>query len=114
MGDRALIHVHNGKELSPCVYLHWGGSSVAGLLEALEVQMAERTGDVPYATARLIGLAHERRPGNLSLGVWCADETLEALQAEPADYSHGDAGVFLVDCRDWSVVTFGGYGLKPK
>jgi hypothetical protein len=30
------------------------------------------------------------------------------------DYSHGDAGVFLVDCLDWEVRCFGGYGLMDE
>ncbi len=33
-----------------------------------------------------------------------------AAQIQEHDYSHGDAGVFVVDIRDWSVTAYHGYG----
>ena len=106
MGDRALIQFHAGKEPSPVLYLHWCGESegVRALLTDTRALMAGRV-DVPYALARCIGLAHERTPGNLSLGVWNQETALS-----PAD-SHGDFGIARIDLRDWSVECFGGYGL---
>ena len=127
MGDRAILHVHDGETMGPAIYLHWGGNAVGELLTALRERMAGRTGDVAYASARLVGLAHERTDGNLSLGLWNApsDEYAKArdemLRRESPEwmagrshfpYSHGDFGVALVDCRDWTVECFGGYGLR--
>lgn len=126
MGDRALIHFHDGKEMSPCIYLHWGGESVPALLAKTRERMDSRGGDVSYTTARCVGIAHEESDGNLSLGVWngpdqdYAKARAAMVKYEPYEwdktrkhfpYSHGDAGVFLVDCRTWDVETFGGYGL---
>lgn len=115
MGDRALIHFHDGKRVGPVVYLHYcrGPGGVRELLDATERRMGDRSGDVDYTTARCIGLAHETRDDWSGVGVFNApagsyEESLASIRKE--EYSHGDAGVFLVDCRDWSVETFGGYG----
>lgn len=126
MGDRALIHVHDGERISPCVYLHWGGTEVEDLLRKTKVLMGDRTGDVAYTAARLCGLAHDAdRDSNLSLGIWGPPDSNYAkarehmLKTEPYSfdptrshypYSHGDAGVFLVNCKTWEVECFGGYG----
>ncbi len=113
MGDRAVIQfkskgVSEGEEkvLSPCCYLHNSGYRVGELLELTAARMAERGPDVAYAFARLVGLAHESIPGNLSLGVWNqADELTEKD-------SHGDAGCFVVelDSLGMLVECSGGYG----
>lgn len=109
MGDRALVMFHNGTDVSPVVYLHWNGSDVGSLLAATRVRMVGREGDVGYTTARFVGLAHERIPGNLSLGIMPGPATLaDAYDVE----SHGDAGVFLVDCRTWRRKAWGGYGIR--
>lgn len=129
MGDRALIHFHDGDEISPCIYLHWGGSIVEKLLQETRKKMEGREGDVQYTWARCIGIADDEVPGNLSLGVWNApsDKYREAreemIRMEPCSfdreqmhypYSHGDAGVFLVNCKTWEVEYFGGYGLAGE
>ncbi len=114
MGDRALIIFRDDHDISPTVYLHWEGHAVPDLIEQLSVLMTGRTGDASYAAARFIGLAHEYRPGNVSLGVFetpdeirqaIVDDRLEALEA----YSHGDAGAVLVSTDDFSWHAFGGY-----
>ena len=124
MGDRALIRFHDTETIGPTVYLHWGGSTVRSLLDRTKAFMADRTGDVAYTTARCVGLAHSDTPKtSLSLGVWSepSDNYLkerERMLRHKADpkgwhypYSHGDAGVFLVNCLTWEVECFGGYGL---
>lgn len=111
MGDRALVLFHNGKENSPVIYLHWSGSVVLPLVQRVREVMAERTGDVSYTAARFVGLACFRLPGNCSIGVWNGPDNLEvARQTDPK--SHGDSGVWLVDCRDWTVFCRDGYGVQ--
>lgn len=119
MGDRCIMHVTNGKEIGPGVYLHWAGGEdgVFSLVSDLRKRMADRTGDVSYASARLIGLAHESISGALSLGAWSltASTYHTALREISADsYSHGDVGVVLIDCNNWDVFAHGGYAVHDK
>ncbi len=111
MGNRAVVVFHDGKEFSPCVYLHWGGSEVPTLLAELWALMAGRRGDLSYSAARFIGVAHAKIPGNLSLGIWNSpvSEPPGDLPKQWREHSHGDAGVFVVDCRSGDVVRVGGY-----
>jgi hypothetical protein len=116
MGDRAIIILHSDDrhEVGPCVYLHWGGRTVPALLDDLKALMSTRPDDVPYATARLIGLAHVAMPGNLSLGVWNPSPDLQHAIAchdakRLAEASHGDAGLILVNVHDFTWRAFGGY-----
>lgn len=132
MGDRALIVFTDkkGKEVSPTVYLHWGGDSVPQLIQKTADFMTGRFNDVSYGCARFIGLAHvEMDVTNLSLGVWSTDEDLqkaikEYMQHDQylnpdetkasamkvlAEASHGDAGLFLVNTETYSWECFGGY-----
>jgi hypothetical protein len=105
MGNRALVVFEDGgKEFSPVVYLHWHGDRAIEWLEILAGLMDTRRGDVAYSAARFVGIAHERVPGNLSLGIWNAPTDCASWgAAEWGDYSHGDEGLFLVDVRDWTV-----------
>jgi hypothetical protein len=131
MGDRALIIFTDGKSYSPTVYLHWNGTEVPAWLEEHKQFMAARGGDVEYATARFIGLAHTKINGNLSLGVWNTDEkrgdaavavsTAEADSTEfkdassvLAEHSHGDAGVVVVNVNSFTWKAFGGYLERHK
>lgn len=115
MGDRVVAHVFSRESwrIGPAVYLHWGARGFPRLVDALRARMDDRRGDVSYASARLIGLAHESIPGNLSLGTWNAPhagnpvECWEAITSE--DYSPGDGGVVLIDCGDFSVYACHGY-----
>jgi len=120
MGNRALVHFCDKEKIYPGIYLHWGGSYVAEYLVATEKRMKGREGDASYATARFCGIAHTKTEGNLSLGIIDAppgetrEEQLDALRHP--DYSHGDAGVFLVyvgQSLEWLVETVGGYGFGP-
>jgi hypothetical protein len=68
---------------------------------------AERTNDVAYAAARLIGIAgiaHVHTPGNL---VWKTPNDIgAAIQARNDQtletYSHGDAGGVLINAADFA------------
>lgn len=113
MGDRALVvfHDHARKNYGPVVYLHWHGAMVGDYLCQLSHLMADRLNDVVYSTARFVGIAHEDNRCPLSLGIW---EKPSCFADDPAwldEFSHGDAGVFLVDAQNWNVRCFGGYGL---
>ena len=104
MGDRILFQVHDADTFSPVIYGHWCGEACPGLIEALSVQMRNRKGDVAYAAARLVELVTALDPGgDLSVGIWNTDHLLTEAD------SHGDAGVALIDCRDFSVRYLGGY-----
>ena len=118
MGDRAIVtfrhHVKlsGGREFdkfSPCIYLHWAGRRVRQLLEkALPVL---RTGDESYAAARFCGVCHaEEHESGLSIGLSHAPKDLDEATSE--DFSHGDAGVFIVDVDTWIVTCVNGYGFE--
>lgn len=115
MGDRALVVFTDGKEISPTVYLHWGGSKVPTLLQELAVLMGDRKSDVSYTCARFIGIVHSHNPNsNLSLGVWetslsVKQGILRNLPRRIAKQSHGDAGVIVVNVDDFSWKAYGGY-----
>jgi len=116
MGDRALIVItsKNRDKFSPVIYTHFGGESVPEYIAELDGLMAGRRDDVDYAAARLVGIIHSHDVGNLSLGIWNAGRKLRrALKAEDeeflAQYSHGDAGIILVDCSDFSWKAYAGY-----
>jgi hypothetical protein len=126
MGNRAIVILTDGCEFAPEVYLHWHGSKVPQILEALRTRMIGREGDLSYSCARLVGICHEMIPSNTSLAVWpCPllsstaqnlaqpsvypDETGRAIDAAAVTQrSHGDAGVFIVNVRTWRVLRFDG------
>jgi hypothetical protein len=119
MGNRALVIFTDGERVSPVVYLHWCGDKVPTWLNDLKELMRGREGDVDYSCARFIGLCHSQIAGNQSLGVWnvpppieravrafpCTDRSREQLAA----YGHGNAGVVIVNVRDYGWQACGGY-----
>lgn len=115
MGDRAIVHFTHGDEVSPAIYLHWGGGDVAEYLARCHARMLGRFGDVGYTAARFIGIAHQDIDGNTSLGTW--NEGDLATIRTPK-YSHGDAGVFIVHLtpagQPWQVEEHGGYGITAN
>ncbi len=103
MGDRVVIHV----EGAPCsLYMHWGGEDAIDILKAAVPRM--RCGDEMYSQARLIGMAHERVPGNTGVGVLPPPDSLPPSK----DYSHGDAGVILYNCSSGEATGHHGYLTK--
>ncbi len=122
MGNRALVLFTDGERVSPVVYLHWCGSQVPAWLNELKQLMRGREGDVDYACARFVGLCHTKIKGNLSLGVWNTPPNVgRAIRGLPGDrardelaaYSHGDAGVVIVNVGDFTWYACGGY-LHPS
>jgi hypothetical protein len=111
MGDRACILFFDDTWVSPTVYLHWHGSAVPALLDRLAIRMRGRYGDAGYAAARFTGLCHERIDGNLSLGIssnTCQSDDVQSAALMTA-LSSGDAGMVVVDTRDFSWRAYGGY-----
>jgi hypothetical protein len=97
MGDRVLMQIHSSKtgEFGPVVYGHWSGGKAVEICESLKQKMNTRQGDVSYSSARLVqlmiqlsGVADE----NTSVGIWNTEKKLTNAD------SHGDEGVFLIDC----------------
>lgn len=121
MGDRALVvFTDSNGQISPTVYLHWGGGHVPNYIGLLRNYMKGREGDMEYSCARFIGLVHfETKPSNTSLGVWNTPENIAMSIRDDSDdrakgdlnnYSHGDAGVILCDVsNDHRCKTYGGY-----
>ncbi len=108
MGDRAVIHFHNRVEVSPAIYLHWGGRDVKKLIGKVRHLMRGRGCDVQYTAARFVGICHETYSDqNTGLGMFNAPngKDFEEVKSQILDteYSHGDAGVFLVDCYNWTI-----------
>lgn len=106
MGDRVLMQCHVGgtDHVGPVVYGHWLGSEVPKIVSALQARMAARGNDVDYASARLVQEAIAAQSHDcLGVGIWNTTRLLTE------DDSHGDAGVVLIDVRDWTVQYFGGY-----
>lgn len=117
MGDRALIQLKVDDQYSPVLYLHSGGSLVHDLIGESRRVMLSRGVDLYYHFARLVQIAGNDTPGNLSVGVWNAPDGLTL------DDSHDDAGCFVVDLDRLMVreavvsipecvETFGGYGFN--
>jgi hypothetical protein len=115
MGDRASILFYDDRVISPTVYLHWHGQSVPDWLDLLKVRMTGRTGDASYATARFVGICHERIDGNLSLGIQSNVFTHVDLKHPPTmeAASPGNAGFVVVDTRDFTWRAYGGYLANP-
>lgn len=106
MGDRAIVVFRDGDDFSPCVYLHWNGMEVPKWLENAVPRM--RNGEVGYSAARFCGVCHEKIDGNCALGILPPPKDMQ--EATSDDFSHGDAGVFIVDVNTWEVRNYNGYG----
>lgn len=109
MGDRAVVQLEsNSGRVSPCLYLHWGGSEVPKLLEELHDRFIKRRGDdLRYGFARLVGYVHEKMPTEVTgMGIWN-----QTTRLTPAD-SQGDAGVFVFNISTLTVYYGGGYAPK--
>lgn len=106
MGDRVLFQVvskANPSQFSPVIYCHWSGSYAPQIVRALAERMKSREGDIEYAAARLVQICTEGDEGNLGFGIWNVNHKLSYAD------SHGDGGVVLIDCTDFTCECFGGY-----
>ena len=111
MGNRACVVFFDDRLVSPTVYLHWCGNQVPAWLEELKELMQERKQDAWYAAARFVGICHSKIPGNLSLGVSSNRLSLEQVRnkSDIRPLSPGDAGLVVVDTRDFTWEAHGGY-----
>lgn len=108
MGDRVLMQCHSAKRgtFGPVVYCHWLGDHAPRIVNRLINRMRTRTGDVDYASARLVQectLMQADPDATLGVGVWNTDHLLTAAD------SHGDAGCVLIDVDTWETTYLGGY-----
>jgi hypothetical protein len=105
MGDRVLFQVVSAdkKEFSPVIYGYWCGRHAKDIIKALRKRMVEgRPDDVSYAAARLVQEVLEyTKEGALSVGIW----NIERILTEKD--SHGDAGVFIINAKDFSYENLG-------
>ncbi|MDG3006432.1 hypothetical protein [Paludisphaera mucosa] len=77
--------------------------------------MKGREGDIQYAFARLLGIAHNDIDGNLSLGCWnLPTDFRETDESYLREMSHGDGGIYVVDLLNFTIATHAGYGLKHQ
>ncbi len=111
MGNRTCIVFYDRNRVSPTVYLHWHGDAVPGWLVQLKELMSGRFGDASYAAARFVGICHANISGNLSLGILSNGLSVanvlnkNRMEAE----SPGNAGMVVVDTRDFTWKAYGGY-----
>jgi hypothetical protein len=111
MGNRACIVFFDRNRVSPTVYLHWHGDAVTTWLEQLKVRMNGRFSDAAYASARFVGICHANIDGNLSLGISSNGfSPADALNKDRMEAeSPGNAGIVVVDTRDFTWKAYGGY-----
>lgn len=111
MGNRACIVFFDDQVVSPTVYLHWHGDYVPEWLNQLKVRMTGRYSDAAYAAARFVGICHIAIDSNLSLGI--ESNTLSLVDVRRPERmemaSPGNAGIVVVDSRDFTWTAYGGY-----
>jgi hypothetical protein len=94
MGDRVLVQLISGDEVSPVLYGHWSGNDGKEWLNELILKMGDRLDDLSYSFARLVQLAMKNSVDSvISFGVWNATKKLELSD------SHGDAGIYILNCK---------------
>ena len=118
MGDRAIVVLKKDMMTdgvthtlcSPQMYLHWNGSpnNVANYIDELAELMEGREGDLSYAFARLVGIAHNDIEGNLSLGVFSNNFKDDDIYDRVYEISHGDNGTYLVDVDNYEITRYFG------
>jgi hypothetical protein len=111
MGNRACIVFIDRNHISPTVYLHWHGESVPVWLNQLKERMNGRFSDASYAAARFVGICHANIDGNLSLGISSNNLSQADVhdQGRMESESPGNAGMVVVDTRDFTWKAYGGY-----
>jgi hypothetical protein len=107
MGDRALIVVtDNTGEISPAVYTHWAGSEAGDIIKAAGEKGVIRMDDISYATARICAAFVGDNTGTTGTGILAGPENLEPETL--GTFSHGDAGVFVLNVTDGSLKQYQG------
>lgn len=112
MGDRVIIFVTDGDDLSPAIYCHWLGDRAIDCIREAAPNM--RKSDVSYAAARLISYLGNYIDGPLSLGVWNVQAPPKIDINSLKSHSHGDAGVVLVNITTGEITVGGGYLENPQ
>ena len=122
MGDRVVIvfhtpvrgtDYHTGKvtyahDLSPTFYMHWSGINAVGILQKAIKQKVLYKDLVSNAIANLVGFCgKEGVPG---MALWNTEKTFEEIQED--SFSHGDAGVILIDSKTLIASFHNGYLAK--
>lgn len=116
MGDRVLIQVEDGNgSVSPVAYGHWLGKHAEGIItDVIDLMKKRGFPDVEYTFARLVEIMGEYAgPGPTGMGCWNApliydkEGTAKPRRLNAAD-SHGDNGVFIINCSNWDVEHLGG------
>jgi hypothetical protein len=108
MGDRCLVvFTDDTGDISPAIYSHWAGHDMPALLAEAGERGILREGDASYAAARFCGHLHEQSVRTTGLGLLPPPENLsdDVLQ----EYSHGDAGIAIVNVDTGSVRYAAGY-----
>ncbi len=113
MGDRGIVVCVSNESENPdiCaagIYVHWDGDRIPRFLKSALEQERLRAGDMEYSAARVCGVFHENIPDDMSLGLLPAPKDLSTELLEK--YSHGNAGVVLLNCSSpQSIRCVGGY-----
>lgn len=106
MGDRVLVtFTTNDNDYTPAIYLHWQGHKAAEMIR--EAQPLMRKNDPAYAAARFCGFCASQISGVLGLGIVPGP----SAEVDWDEYSHGDAGVYVVNVETGEVQCHGGYGM---
>lgn len=117
MGDRAVVLFEDGEAIEPfAIYYHWAGKDgVESDYAAALSEHKDRRDDVSYFSARMIGLSCARHPGSTGIGLLAAPTPEQyASPSLMAQYSHGDAGVAVVNPEKGSIrwIEGTGYGAR--
>jgi hypothetical protein len=108
MGDRVVVtFTDDGTSFTSGVYMHWAGAEAPEMIRKAAPRM--RRGDAGYAAARFCGECHAALAGNLGLGL-LPPPVVHDAGVDWTDYSHGDAGVYIVNVQTGVVDAHGGYG----
>lgn len=110
MGDRVLVtFTDDNKNYSPAIYMHSMGSEAQELIE--QSVGSFRRNDASYSAARFCVEMGKRLTGIVGLGLVEGPVPTDTGFSW-ADYSHGDAGVYVVHLTTGEVQAHAGYG-KP-
>jgi hypothetical protein len=104
MGDRGIVVFKAGEHISPAVYVHWHGENLPELLR--EAAPTLRANDPDYAAARFCGHVANKAKGKTGVGIF---NTTTLADVRDREFSHGDAGVVIVDVGTGEIEAINGY-----